>query len=303
MSTFAHASLTGADLHEPKGAASAASGTVYVANGSGSGSWTTLSALTGDVGKIEMFITPLVPAGYLACDGTAISRTTYANLFTAVTIQQTGTRTNSSITITGLSDTSNMQIGYYVGGTGIPNGTQIVTIPGGGTSLTLTASATSTGSNTLIISPWPLGNGTTTFTLPNMQDSGRHPRARYFGSPVGTYLTNQNLAHTHTGTTTANGSAVHAHTGTTGNVSADHTHSVGFTNSLLVASVASTPHASLGYVSNLASTNTTGANANHTHAFTTDSSGDHTHIFTTNTSGGLVEARPEGLVLLFCVRY
>ncbi len=37
-----HKDLTGAELHEPKGAASAASGTVYVANGSGSGSWTSI---------------------------------------------------------------------------------------------------------------------------------------------------------------------------------------------------------------------------------------------------------------------
>lgn len=39
-----HADLTGADLHEPKGAAAAASGTVYVSNGAGSGSWTSLAA-------------------------------------------------------------------------------------------------------------------------------------------------------------------------------------------------------------------------------------------------------------------
>lgn len=38
-----HASLTGSSLHEPKGAAAATAGTVYVASGAGSGSWTTLS--------------------------------------------------------------------------------------------------------------------------------------------------------------------------------------------------------------------------------------------------------------------
>jgi hypothetical protein len=37
-----HASLTGADLHEPKGVASATSGQVYVSDGSGSGAWTDL---------------------------------------------------------------------------------------------------------------------------------------------------------------------------------------------------------------------------------------------------------------------
>lgn len=35
-----HKDLTGANLHEPKGAASASAGQVYVADGSGSGAWT-----------------------------------------------------------------------------------------------------------------------------------------------------------------------------------------------------------------------------------------------------------------------
>lgn len=35
-----HKDLTGAELHEPKGADSATAGTVYVADGSGSGDWT-----------------------------------------------------------------------------------------------------------------------------------------------------------------------------------------------------------------------------------------------------------------------
>jgi microcystin-dependent protein len=51
-----HKNLTGADLHEPKGADTAASGEVYVADGAGSGSWTAASSIitnsawsTGDV--------------------------------------------------------------------------------------------------------------------------------------------------------------------------------------------------------------------------------------------------------------
>lgn len=39
-----HASLTGADLHEPKGASSASSGQVYIADGLGSGVWTTVDS-------------------------------------------------------------------------------------------------------------------------------------------------------------------------------------------------------------------------------------------------------------------
>lgn len=37
MANVAHSSLTGADLHEPKGVASASSGDIYVADGAGSG--------------------------------------------------------------------------------------------------------------------------------------------------------------------------------------------------------------------------------------------------------------------------
>ena len=40
-----HRNLTGADLHEPKGVETALSGMVYVANGSGSGVWTSASSI------------------------------------------------------------------------------------------------------------------------------------------------------------------------------------------------------------------------------------------------------------------
>lgn len=42
--TIEHNTMTGSQLHEPKGVAAAASGTCYVANGSGSGAWTNLHA-------------------------------------------------------------------------------------------------------------------------------------------------------------------------------------------------------------------------------------------------------------------
>jgi hypothetical protein len=38
-----HSALTGSDLHEPKGVAAASANRVYVADGAGSGSWTTVS--------------------------------------------------------------------------------------------------------------------------------------------------------------------------------------------------------------------------------------------------------------------
>ena len=45
--TIQHSTITGADLHEPKGVATAANNTVYVANGSASGAWTPLSRYLG----------------------------------------------------------------------------------------------------------------------------------------------------------------------------------------------------------------------------------------------------------------
>lgn len=42
-----HKDLTGADLHEPKGVSAATSGQVYMADGAGSGSWTTLTIPSG----------------------------------------------------------------------------------------------------------------------------------------------------------------------------------------------------------------------------------------------------------------
>lgn len=41
--TIQHKLITGTDLHEPKGVAAASNKTVYIANGSGSGAWSTLA--------------------------------------------------------------------------------------------------------------------------------------------------------------------------------------------------------------------------------------------------------------------
>jgi hypothetical protein len=53
MANVDHASLTGSDLHEPKGADAAPVGSLYIANGAGSGSWSTrqffLTAYIADV--------------------------------------------------------------------------------------------------------------------------------------------------------------------------------------------------------------------------------------------------------------
>ena len=157
---------------------------------------------------------------------------------------------------------------------------------------------------------WGAGDGFSTFTLPNAQDTGRYLRS--IGSPygtVGTYLSNQFGSHTHTGS------------GTTGGASTDHSHGFSGTTSTMNQN---TVH-SHSYVENVGSsggvtggggfplnvqqtTATTGAaNIDHNHFFSGQTGGtstDHTHAysFTTAATGGN-ETRPESMVGLLCIRY
>lgn len=296
MANVAHSTLTGADLHEPKGAAAAASGQVYIANGSGSGAWGSISTALNFTGMIADFVTPIAPTGWLELDGSAISRTTYADLFAVQTIQQSGTRTSGSAVITGLSSTSHMKVGYYVGGSGITNGTTVLTVDSS-TQITLSANASSSGTSTVIVSPWALGDGSTTFTLPNTKTSGRFRRSRTSSVEMGVSQADQNQTHTHTGTTGTE-SANHSHSGTTDFGGVDHTHA-GISNSVVFGyNIQSGSGAAL----NSTSTGTASAYL-HQHTFSTGTqSAAHTHSFTSNASGG-TETRPLTLVVMTCVKY
>jgi hypothetical protein len=71
MANVNHSSLTDPYLHEPKGVAAAASGEVYVANGSGSGAWTaketlielSLEGYLENVSAVEKVYVPIPFAG------------------------------------------------------------------------------------------------------------------------------------------------------------------------------------------------------------------------------------------------
>src|SRR6478735_2803838 len=101
MANVSHASLTGSEVHEPKGITGAALGTVYVSNGAGSGSWSSVgtSAFTG---MIADFAAPVAPAGWLELDGSVVSTTTYAGLYGVMSITTSGTRTNGSAIVTSI---------------------------------------------------------------------------------------------------------------------------------------------------------------------------------------------------------
>lgn len=142
-----HKDLTGTDLHEPKGVASASSGQVYVANGSGSGGWSALPvsyyALTlaiANVSSASTYYIGIPVAGTIVkCTG-ALDTTLSA-----------GSDATISFKIGGVSvDTSNLDIvAASVAGsvfTSTPSGHNTVAV---GNSLSIATDGLSTGASVL----------------------------------------------------------------------------------------------------------------------------------------------------------
>jgi microcystin-dependent protein len=109
----------------------------------------------------------VVPDGFLLANGTPVSRNTYYQLFRTLTARFGGTLTSGSNIITAVSSTANLVAGYPISGPGIPTGATITAILSS-TSISLSANATATGPQLeLIAAPHGVGDGVTTFNLPN----------------------------------------------------------------------------------------------------------------------------------------
>ena len=308
MANIVHSVLAGTEVHEPKGVSSASIGQVYVADGNGSGNWANVGT-SSFIGMIADFTWPVVQDGWLECDGSDINSTTYGALFSVMTIQMNGTRVSSTNTITSLSSTSSMRVGYYIYGTGIPEDTTITTI-NSGTQITMSANASSSGTANVIVSPWRLGNGT--IRLPDLSTAGKFRRSRSSSTVVGQSQDSQNQSHSHTysGTTTDN-SANHVHTysGSTGTMSANATHSHSPSGGGAFYGTGGTLlNTADGNIFGLyASGTTTSVNLDHTHTYSGTTSGvsaNHAHNFsgTSSVEGGS-EARPSNLIVMTCVKY
>lgn len=91
-----HRELTGVALHEPKGVAAASDGQTYVADGAGSGAWT--SGGGTEIGSIITWPTSSVPTGFLECNGDSKSTTgDYAALFAVLSYTYGGSGANFNI--------------------------------------------------------------------------------------------------------------------------------------------------------------------------------------------------------------
>lgn len=299
MANVAHSTLTGSELHEPKGANTAGLGTVYVADGAGSGSWSSIGT-SSFTGMVADFPSPVAPTGWLELDGSIISTTTYSGLFAVMAMTSSGTRTNGSPIVTSIPSTTSFKAGYYVFGTGISAGTTILTVDSA-TQITMSGNAGSSGTSSFFVSPWAMNTGTV--TLPDLTTTGRFRRSRSSSTKIGDVQADQNQAHTHTLTGTTNDPGGHTHVNTL--TDTGHTHVLNNTNSVKTLSSAG---GGLGFgvgsqagdnieVYTSVASNTTGITINNV------SGGAHTHTVSgTANSTGSAEARPLSLVFITCIK-
>lgn len=297
MVNVVHSTLTGSNLHEPKGADAASLGQVYVSDGSGSGTWTTVTGLVF-TGMVADFLAPLAPTGWLEMDGSVVTSAAYPALYDTITIQRAGTRIGGLSIISGLSSTTGIKAGYYVTGTGFSSviGATTVVSVDSSTQVTVSASALSSGTSTVIFSPW--GITPTSFSLPVVTDSGKFRRSRTSSVQMGQYQASQNQTHDHTGSTGGGGS--HSHTITVDSGGVDHTHLANAPSSTTGQFVGpiSANNGWSGPPGNGTATGTASAYL-HTHTASADTVGGHTHPI--SASGGS-EARPHSIVLMTCVK-
>lgn len=191
----------------------------------------------------SIFVFPLIspPSGFLACDGSAISRVTYTNLYNSLCVLPGFASTTFTVTIaspavvtaaghgfiggerlrfsttgalpTGLNTSTDYFVQYINSSTFnlalTPNGTLINT------------TGTQSGTHSYLRSLWGLGDGSTTFNVPDLR--GVHLRnsgissvlsnangSAFDGSFVSKHLNDQLFAHWHKATTTtgSSGSAI-----------------------------------------------------------------------------------------------
>lgn len=119
-------------------------------------------------GAVAYFAMPAAPAGWLKANGAAISRTTYAALFAAITFQTTGNTTINNNVITSVASTAGIAVGMPVCGPGIPAGTTLTAVTANSVTLSANATATAAGVS-IVVAPFGVGDGSTTFNVPDLR--------------------------------------------------------------------------------------------------------------------------------------
>lgn len=137
------------------------------------------------IGSSVLWNGPRLPAQYMWEDGAAVSRTTYSDLFAAITLVTIGTTTASNTSITGVvEDLRGLGLeGAPLEGAGISPGTKIASITA--TTIVMdTISPSSVAAGAIRILPHGVGNGTTTFNKPDGRGRASIGRDDMGGTPA-----------------------------------------------------------------------------------------------------------------------
>lgn len=201
-------------------------------------------------GSIQPWPTRVAPEGWLVCDGAAVSRTTYSDLFgVLVPAVDTGTFVSATrftlTTVNTVGSYNGLQIGdavfftttgtlptgisantlYYVNGGGTKNvdlaTTRTITTTGYAVSTPVSITVgTGSGTHTMWHAPYGIGDGSTTFNVPDIRGRVVVGRDAFFtefdamgekgGAKTHTLSDSEIPYHTHSGTTTDSGSS-HRH--------------------------------------------------------------------------------------------
>lgn len=151
--------------------------------------WLTIIESNNTLGEVVAYSGFTAPTGWGFCDGVSYLRSDFTALFAVMSMALTVTKTNGSPVIGGFTSaqTAKLAAGMLLEGTGIPSGTTILTTPGSGdTSVTMSANATNSTSQTCTIIPFGAAD-TTHFNVPDLR--GRVPAGAELATNAASRLT------------------------------------------------------------------------------------------------------------------
>jgi microcystin-dependent protein len=208
-----NAAVTGTQIASSVALAGSPTTTTQAAGDSSTKIATTSFVVNNSVptGGVMDFAGLTAPMGWLLCDGTAVSRTTYANLLTALTFTIAGLATTLNSTTIVLNSTANLVKGNAVTGPNIPTNTTIVSITDSTHAVISNQASNTASSGTLTVYPYGQGDGSTTFNVPDYQGrvavgytaTGGHADVAGLGGNEGSTLSHRRPKHRHTVTSGA----------------------------------------------------------------------------------------------------
>lgn len=128
------------------------------------------SSTVGDgnaVGTVFPYSGFVAPNNYAFAYGQELSRATFSNLLSAVTLTQNITCISGIATLSNVADTTQLNIGAAVEAACVPAGSVVVSKTANSVNLNNLASVSTTTSG--VFFPWGNGNGLTTFNIPDLR--------------------------------------------------------------------------------------------------------------------------------------